>query len=83
MGCKDLHTIPSYIENHQNSLINAYHRLISLNIPSHWHITSQTSDSDTLTLELWIFWFDHRHTGTIDNSNELKNLQGMYFFETK
>jgi hypothetical protein len=69
-----MQTIPSYIEKHQSSLINAYHNLLSLNIPSQWHITAQTSD--TLTLELWVFWFDNRHTEAIDNDSGLQELRG-------
>jgi hypothetical protein len=76
LSCEDLNTNPSYISL-ENSLINAYHHLISRNVPSQWHISSQTSDN--VTLELWVFWFDDRHTETIDNSSDLKNLIGMFF----
>lgn len=36
------------------------------------------TQADSVTLELWVFWFDDRHTGLIDSNTLLKELDGKY-----
>ncbi|KAF1806655.1 mediator complex subunit 13 C-terminal-domain-containing protein [Mucor lusitanicus] len=61
-------------ESH-NALIDAYRHILALNIPATWHILSnQKTDKDTVTLELWIFWFDNKHTQVIETDARLKEL---------
>lgn len=79
LTCEGFHTNPSYIESPEakNSIINTYQRLIALNIPATWHIASnQKADKDTVSLELWLFWFDNKHTNVIEKDIQLKQLQG-------
>lgn len=79
LTCEGFHTNPSYIESPEskNSIINAYQHLIALNIPATWHIASnQKTDKDTVSLELWLFWFDNKHTNVIEKDIQLKQLQG-------
>jgi hypothetical protein len=68
---------PSYIKNEKPNipLMKAFRHLLSLNIPSVWQII-QSDEKDLITLELWVFWFNDKHTGIIDNNIELKELQG-------
>lgn len=34
------------------------------------------SSRDALSLELWVFWFEDRHTGVIDANQYLSELEG-------
>lgn len=34
------------------------------------------TQADSIILELWVFWFDDRHTGLIDANSLLKELDG-------
>lgn len=33
---------------------------------------------DALSLELWVFWFEDRHTGVIDANQYLTELEGNW-----
>lgn len=59
--------------------MRAYKNLISSSIPATWRITSdeQQSSPEKVTLELWVFWFDERHTGKIDANDDLDALEGI------
>lgn len=75
-------------EHSESILIQAFRNLIQLNIPCLWRPapttpleqdkTSSDKDDDVVLLELWVFWFDDRHTGVVDNNEMLKQLEGMY-----
>lgn len=57
--------------------MKAYTTLISSSIPAFWRISSQSTEpGKDLVLELWVFWFDERHTGKIDASDDLDDLEG-------
>ncbi|KAI9305769.1 mediator complex subunit 13 C-terminal-domain-containing protein [Cunninghamella echinulata] len=76
---------PSASPTNQILLITAYKLLIEQNIPCMWQMQSQpkpsTTDMDiqpeSLILELWVFWFDDRHTGLIDANSLLKDLEEL------
>ena len=55
-------------------LIRAFRQLALLNIPCTWRVAAQQEEQ--VTLELWVFWFDDRHTGEIDDNPYLQNLEG-------
>ncbi|CAO3637830.1 unnamed protein product [Cunninghamella blakesleeana] len=83
---------PSASPTNQILLITAYKQLIEQNIPCMWQMQPQpkpsTSNSsnnsndmdiqpENLILELWVFWFDDRHTGLIDTNTLLKDLEEL------
>jgi hypothetical protein len=83
-----LKNTPNY-DNSNDILLRAYTNLISLSIPATWRITTSSKDEDDqaesaaapgkeeqVTLELWVFWFDERHTGKIDANDDLGALEG-------
>ncbi|GAN07643.1 hypothetical protein MAM1_0170d07145 [Mucor ambiguus] len=78
LTCEGFHGNPSYIdlpESH-NAIIDAYNHMLTLNIPATWHILSnQKTDKETAMLELWVFWFDYRHTQVIETDPRLKELK--------
>lgn len=55
--------------------MNAFQSLIDLNIPCVWQV-APNQEKEFVTLELWVFWFDDRHTGMIDDHVRLKELKG-------
>ncbi|KAI9476551.1 MAG: mediator complex subunit 13 C-terminal-domain-containing protein [Benjaminiella poitrasii] len=58
------------------TLLKAYNDLLSMNIPAVWRIISESDESGKdLVLELWVFWFDERHTGKIDANDDLYILE--------
>lgn len=60
-----------------NATVDAYRHMLALNIPATWHILSnQKTDKDTVALELWVFWFDGKHTQVIEADAHLKRLRG-------
>ncbi|KAI7854657.1 mediator complex subunit 13 C-terminal-domain-containing protein [Circinella umbellata] len=78
-----------------NVLIQAFYELCDLNIPCTWRAVPTTSknnnnkhndDNDIVNLELWVFWFDERHTGRIDANDMLNQLEevkmGTFTWET-
>ncbi|KAL9540167.1 hypothetical protein MBANPS3_009834 [Mucor bainieri] len=69
---------PSYMDppaSHNNAMLDAYKHVLALNIPATWHMLSnQKTDKDTVTLELWVFWFDSKHTSVIETDAQLKQL---------
>lgn len=58
--------------------MRAYTNLVSTNIPAVWKFTEQQQQEqdDLLSLELWVFWFDEKHTGRIDAMEDLNALEG-------
>lgn len=57
--------------------MRAYTNLISASIPTLWTISSESNEpGKDIVLELWVFWFDERHTGKIDTSDDLDALEG-------
>jgi hypothetical protein len=57
--------------------MRAYTNLVSTNIPAVWKFTEQQQEQDDLlSLELWVFWFDEKHTGRIDAMEDLNALEG-------
>jgi hypothetical protein len=51
--------------------------MITLNIPATWRIVpNQETDKDIISLELWLFWFDNKHTNIVEKDIQLKQLQG-------
>ncbi|KAI8647794.1 hypothetical protein BD408DRAFT_478870 [Parasitella parasitica] len=79
LTCEGFQARPSYIASpeSQNLIIHAYRHLIAMNVPATWHVSSnQNVDKDTISLELWLFWFDNKHTSLIANDSLLKELQG-------
>ncbi|KAG2227271.1 hypothetical protein INT45_008515 [Circinella minor] len=54
-------------------LIQAFRQLALLNIPCTWRVATQQEEQ--VILELWVFWFDDRHTGEIDDNPYLHNLE--------
>ncbi|KAI7892992.1 mediator complex subunit 13 C-terminal-domain-containing protein [Mucor mucedo] len=55
--------------------MRAYTNLISANIPALWRVVSESTEpGKEITLELWVFWFDERHTGKIDANDDLYAL---------
>ena len=71
-----------------NVLIHAFYELCDLNIPCTWRAVPTTpknnnnnhNDNDNIVkLELWVFWFDERHTGRIDANDMLNQLEGKYY----
>lgn len=57
--------------------MRAYNDLISASIPTLWRISSESTEvGNEFTLELWVFWFDERHTGKIDANDDLYALDG-------
>ncbi|KAI9278643.1 mediator complex subunit 13 C-terminal-domain-containing protein [Phascolomyces articulosus] len=74
-----------------NVLIQAFNELCDLNIPCTWRAVPRTpknskDNNDTVKLELWVFWFDERHTGLIDANYGLNQLEevkmGTFTWET-
>lgn len=76
-------------DHHQpeSILIQAFRNLVQLNIPCVWRPAPTTTqleeekasnkvDDHVVLLELWVFWFDDRHTGLVDNNEMLKQLEG-------
>ncbi|KAI7864024.1 mediator complex subunit 13 C-terminal-domain-containing protein [Spinellus fusiger] len=72
----------------ENNLIKTYRELIQLGILSMWRISSDHSQdtpspepmndqdsTDKVLLELWVFWFDEKHTGKIDSNRSLRILE--------
>jgi hypothetical protein len=58
-------------------LLKAYSDLIASNIPALWRISSESTEpGNDFLLELWVFWFDERHTGKIDANDDLDALEG-------
>lgn len=57
------------------ALITAFQSLLELNIPSVWQMV-HSDENDMISLELWVFWFDERHTSKIDEDSQLKKLTG-------
>lgn len=79
-----LKNTPNY-DKSNDILLRAYNQLISANIPALWRISSEPTSSSAateavsekeFTLELWVFWFDERHTGKIDANDDLYALDG-------
>ncbi|KAI8142064.1 mediator complex subunit 13 C-terminal-domain-containing protein [Fennellomyces sp. T-0311] len=58
-----------------NPLIQAFHELCDLNIPCTWRAPRSNNHDSTVKLELWVFWFDERHTGRIDANVLLNELE--------
>ncbi|KAI8381278.1 mediator complex subunit 13 C-terminal-domain-containing protein [Radiomyces spectabilis] len=73
-----------------NILIKAFRNLIEMSIPCMWRVTpkpategdkpdtpgeSEPQGDDLIPLELWVFWFDERHTGKIDSDQYLNTLE--------
>lgn len=57
--------------------MRAYTNLISANIPALWRVVSESTEpGKEVVLELWVFWFDERHTGKIDANDDLYALDG-------
>jgi hypothetical protein len=57
--------------------MRAYTNLISASIPALWRVVSESTEpGKELMLELWVFWFDERHTGRIDANDDLYALDG-------
>ncbi|KAI8978031.1 mediator complex subunit 13 C-terminal-domain-containing protein [Pilobolus umbonatus] len=84
---------PNY-DTEPDILLRAFDELMGLGIPATWRVLPyaqsprndhQKGDTDTL-LELWVFWFDERHTGKIDSNMKLKTLEevkvGSFTWET-
>ncbi|KAL7327403.1 mediator of RNA polymerase II transcription subunit 13, variant 2 [Mucor circinelloides] len=75
---ESFHANLSYIDSPEshNAIIDAYKHLIALNIPATWHILSNPkTNKDSVTLELWLFWFDNKHTQVIETDARLKEMQ--------
>jgi hypothetical protein len=50
-----------------------------MSIPALWRIASESTEPEKdLILELWVFWFDERHTGKIDANDDLYTLDGKF-----
>lgn len=72
-----LKNTPNY-DTSKDVLMRAYTNLISASIPALWRITSESVEpGKELALELWVFWFDERHTGKIDANDDLYALDGI------
>ncbi|GAA5814037.1 hypothetical protein MFLAVUS_007527 [Mucor flavus] len=66
---------PNY-DTSKDILMRAYTNLISASIPTLWTISSESNEpGKDIVLELWVFWFDERHTGKIDTSDDLDALE--------
>lgn len=51
--------------------------MMALSIPAFWRVSSESTEpGKDLELELWVFWFDERHTGKIDANDNLYALDG-------
>lgn len=81
-------------ESDENTLIKAYRNLVALNIPCMWKgadtLAGAAPDTprdmepeEVITLELWVFWFDDRHTGQIDDNVYLRELEGKTSHELR
>lgn len=68
---------PNYLDKERAdiALLIAFENLLEQNIPSVWQII-HTEEDNMILLELWVFWFDERHTSKIDESSQLKKLKG-------
>ncbi|KAI9499248.1 mediator complex subunit 13 C-terminal-domain-containing protein [Zychaea mexicana] len=90
-----LHSLKKQDHNSSNALIQAFHELCDLNIPCTWRAVplsrsnnnnDDKKNGDTVKLELWVFWFDERHTGRIDGNDMLNQLEevkmGTFTWET-
>jgi hypothetical protein len=76
------HNAPEHDSRLELTLMKAYNDLISTSIPALWRIASESNESDKdLELELWVFWFDERHTGKIDANDDLGALDGKCYRE--
>lgn len=67
---------PSYIKK-ENSIVSTFQCLIDLNIPCVWQVMP-SQEKEMVVLELWVFWFDDKHTGLIDDHSQLKELKGNH-----
>ncbi|KAI8149233.1 mediator complex subunit 13 C-terminal-domain-containing protein [Fennellomyces sp. T-0311] len=70
-------------------LIRASRNLLQLRIPCTWRVAPESvpvQDDDEVTLELWVFWFEDRFTGKIDDNVYLQSLEeidmGSFTWET-
>ncbi|KAI8982452.1 mediator complex subunit 13 C-terminal-domain-containing protein [Mycotypha africana] len=45
-----------------------------MHIPVVWRVVDET-EKGSVSLELWVFWFDDRHTGKIDDNDSLYALE--------
>ncbi|OAD76439.1 alpha trans-inducing transcription factor [Phycomyces blakesleeanus NRRL 1555(-)] len=71
----------------ENILIKTFKTLTQLGILCMWRMASennecsssptQNPDQDIVPLELWVFWFDEKHTGKIDSNYELSILDEL------
>ncbi|KAI9496107.1 mediator complex subunit 13 C-terminal-domain-containing protein [Zychaea mexicana] len=61
-------------DDQDKHLVRAFRQLVQLGIPCTWRIIT-TQQEDQVTLELWVFWFDDRRTGEIDDNISLQNLE--------
>lgn len=58
-------------------LLTSHRQLIKLKIPSVWQVTpDQKDDTNSISIELWVFWFDDQTFDLIDKQVFLKELQG-------
>lgn len=58
-------------------LLKAYAEMMALGIPTLWRVHAESNEpAKDLELELWVFWFDERHTGKIDANDNLYALDG-------
>jgi hypothetical protein len=68
---------PEDVINKDMTLLKAYTEMIALSIPTFWKVSSESTEpGKDLELELWVFWFDERHTGKIDANDNLYALDG-------
>lgn len=60
------------------STIKCYNRLIDLKVPSIWQTVSnqRAFDTNTICIELWVFWFDDQTFNLIEKQSYLKELKG-------
>ncbi|KAI8637914.1 mediator complex subunit 13 C-terminal-domain-containing protein [Parasitella parasitica] len=67
--------LPSDAVNKDMALLKAYTEMIAHSIPAFWRIRCESTEPGRdLELELWVFWFDERHTGKIDANDNLYAL---------
>lgn len=78
------------LDPNQSNLIKAFRDLIEARIPCMWRVSPHSNnypensrspnameDKEELLLELWVFWFDDRHTKVVDRNPHLGTLEGM------
>ncbi|ORX47245.1 hypothetical protein DM01DRAFT_1385988 [Hesseltinella vesiculosa] len=70
--------------SNETLLISTYQQLIEQKIPCMWQMRpvakpnpESSPEADNVILELWVFWFDDRHTGIIDGNASLKELDEL------